>query len=224
MQVVTSKYRTQDFIGLDSLLNLNGTNQRVEISNLDLQNANASFTGSQAHTYEMLFSISSVALVNTLSPRIISKGNLSVLNGGFSVGINTSNNVFIQTITNNSTANVTTTFTRPIQLNELVHLVVVFNVTEASVYINGVLVSTQTITDLTLRNLGNDRDLFIGYHPQGSTRHSPIRIGLLRVYNKALTANEILTQSKEPLFVTPSLAVNAVDLFTSKRNYLSIRI
>ena len=67
------------------------------------------------------------------------------------------------------------------------HCVVVYNKSNVLFYINGALVSTQAMTDALTPN---SVDLYIGARPNGIQLH-PSQIALPRVYDYALTANQV---------------------------------
>jgi hypothetical protein len=223
MKPTTSKYRVEDFVGADSLLNLNGTTQYIEIDNISLVDANVDFNGSDAHSYEIVFSIANTTNVGTQSRRLFNRGTSSNTQGGINFGVNNANRFFCQVITESSTTATTVIALKTLTLNTLYHVTVVIN--EVVIYINGQIEHTGTVANLSSRNLGKGLPLFIGrFIGFSTTVFTPMKIGVLRTYTKALTANEVLMQSKDPMWAIPSLTVNAVDLFEVKKDYVLIRI
>jgi hypothetical protein len=69
-----------------------------------------------------------------------------------------------------------------------VHVLVAYNTTQALFYVNGVLVSTNALTDALTPN---SVDLFIGARPSGIQLYDA-QLANPRVYNRALTAAEVL--------------------------------
>jgi hypothetical protein len=69
-----------------------------------------------------------------------------------------------------------------------VHVLVAYNTTQALFYVNGVLVSTNALTDALTPN---SVDLFIGARPSGIQLYDA-QLANPRIYNRALTAAEVL--------------------------------
>jgi hypothetical protein len=69
-----------------------------------------------------------------------------------------------------------------------VHVLVEYNTTQALFYVNGVLVSTNALTDALTPN---SVDLFIGARPSGIQLYDA-QLANPRIYNRALTAAEVL--------------------------------
>jgi hypothetical protein len=91
------------------------------------------------------------------------------------------------------------TATQAVSLNSWNFIVGVYNNSNMKLYINGNLAGERTIGSITIFN--NNQILTIGAWDLGYLRHWNGTIDEVRVYNRALTNEEILSHYQQPLSV-----------------------